>query len=231
MTIQNTIVIIDDEPQIRKVLTIALESADCKIVEAENGNDGIVQTATNHPQLVILDLGLPDRDGLSVIKELRTWTEVPIIVLSVRNSEEDIVKALDMGADDYLTKPFNTSELLARIRANIRRVQQASDGEIFTNGNLSIDFSSRIVKKGNKEIELTNTEYLLLTLLAKNIGKVLTHNYLLKQIWGPNSVENTQYLRVFIGQLRKKIEEDYSRPQIIVTESGVGYRMKRLKEN
>ncbi len=231
MTIKNTIVIIDDEPQIRKVLTIALESADFKIVEAENGNDGIVQTATNHPQLVILDLGLPDRDGLSVIKELRTWTEVPIIVLSVRNSEEDIVKALDMGADDYLTKPFNTSELLARIRANIRRVQQASDGEIFTNGNLSIDFSSRIVKKGNKEIELTNTEYLLLTLLAKNIGKVLTHNYLLKQIWGPNSIENTQYLRVFIGQLRKKIEEEYSRPQILVTESGVGYRMKRLKEN
>lgn len=231
MTIKNTIVIIDDESQIRKVLTIALESADFKVVEAGNGNDGIVQTATNHPQLVILDLGLPDRDGLSVIKELRTWTEVPIIVLSVRNSEEDIVKALDMGADDYLTKPFNTSELLARIRANIRRVQQASDGEIFTNGNLSIDFSSRIVKKGNKEIELTNTEYLLLSLLAKNIGKVLTHNYLLKQIWGPGSVENTQYLRVFIGQLRKKIEEEYSRPQMIVTESGVGYRMKHLKEN
>lgn len=207
MTTKNTIVIIDDEPQIRKVLTIALESADFKVVEAENGNNGIVQTATNHPQLVILDLGLPDRDGLSVIKELRTWTDIPIIILSVRNSEEDIVKALDLGADDYLTKPFNTSELLARIRANIRRTQQSADGAIFTNGNLIVDFSSRVVKKENKEVELTNTEYLLLALLAKNIGKVLTHNYLLKQIWGPSSTENTQYLRVFIGQLRKKIED------------------------
>jgi two-component system KDP operon response regulator KdpE len=225
VTPKNTIVIIDDEPQIRKVLSIALESSDFKVVEAENGNDGIVQTATNHPQLVILDLGLPDRDGFSVIKELRMWTDIPIIILSVRNSEEDIVKALDLGADDYLTKPFNTSELLARIRANIRRTQQSADGELFTNGNLSINFSSRIVTKGNKEIELTNTEYLLLALLAKNIGKVLTHNYLLKQIWGPSSVENTQYLRVFIGQLRKKIENDFSKPEIILTESGVGYRM------
>jgi len=231
VTTKNTIVIIDDEPQIRKVLSIALESSDFKVVEAENGNNGVVQTATNHPQLVILDLGLPDRDGLSVIKELRTWTDIPIIVLSVRNSEEDIVKALDLGADDYLTKPFNTSELLARIRANIRRTQQLIDGESFVNGNLSIDYSSRNVKIGNREVELTNTEYLLLSLLAKNIGKVLTHNYLLKQIWGPSSVENTQYLRVFIGQLRKKIEEDYSRPEIIVTESGVGYRMKHLEKN
>jgi len=225
MTTKNTIVIIDDEPQIRKVLSIALESSDFKVVEAENGNNGIVQTATNHPQLVILDLGLPDRDGLSVIKELRSWTDIPIIILSVRNSEEDIVKALDSGADDYLTKPFNTSELLARIRANIRRMQQSANEEIFTNGNLSIDFSSRIVKKGNKEIELTNTEYLLLALIAKNIGKVLTHSYLLKQIWGPSSVENTQYLRVFIGQLRKKIEDDAANPKYLVTDSGVGYRM------
>lgn len=230
MTIKNTIVIIDDEPQIRKVLSIALEASNFKVVEAENGNNGIVQTATNHPQVVILDLGLPDRDGLSVIKELRTWTDVPIIILSVRNSEEDIVNALDLGADDYLTKPFNTSELLARIRANIRRKQLTTEGEIFTNGNLSINFSSRIVKKRKVEIELTNTEYLLLALFAKNLGKVLTHNYLLKQIWGPSSVESTQYLRVFIGQLRKKIEDDYSKPVIIVTESGVGYRMKHLEE-
>lgn len=228
MSIKNTVVIIDDEPQIRKVLSIALESADYKIVEAENGRDGVVQTATNHPQLVILDLGLPDRDGLSVLKELRTWTNVPIIILSVRNSEEDIVQALDSGADDYLTKPFNTSELLARIRANIRRTQQTDDGGLFTNGNLSIDFSSRVIKKGSKEIELTNTEYLLLALMAKNIGKVLTHNYLLKQIWGPAAIENAQYLRVFISQLRKKIEDDYTKPMIILTESGVGYRMKHL---
>jgi two-component system KDP operon response regulator KdpE len=226
MSIKNTIVIIDDEPQIRKVLSTVLESNDFKIVEAESGKDGIVQTATNHPQLVILDLGLPDRDGLSVLKELRTWTNVPIIILSVRNSEEDIVQALDLGADDYLTKPFNTSELLARIRANIRRTQQTADGEAFTNGDLTIDFASRVVKKCSREIDLTNTEYLLLALLAKNIGKVVTHNYLLKQIWGPSAVENAQYLRVFIGQLRKKIEDDYTKPMIIMTESGVGYRMK-----
>ena len=230
MTTKNSIVIIDDEPQIRKVLTIALESAGFKVVEAENGNEGIVQAATTHPQLVILDLGLPDRDGLGVIKELRAWSDIPVIILSVRNSEEDIVKALDLGADDYLTKPFNTSELLARIRANIRRTQQRIEGGIFTNGNLSIDFSSRVVKKENKEVDLTNTEYLLLTFLAKNIGKVLTHNYLLKQIWGPSFVENTQYLRVFISQLRKKVEDDYAKPEIIVTESGVGYRMKQIAE-
>lgn len=229
MSIKNTIVIIDDEPQIRKVLSTVLESNDFKIVEAESGKDGIVQIATNHPQLVILDLGLPDRDGLSVLKELRTWTNVPIIILSVRNSEEDIVQALDLGADDYLTKPFNTSELLARIRANIRRTQQTADGETFTNGDLTIDFASRVVKKGSREIDLTNTEYLLLALLAKNIGKVVTHNYLLKQIWGPSAVENAQYLRVFIGQLRKKIEDDAANPKYIITASGVGYRMQYVQ--
>jgi two-component system KDP operon response regulator KdpE len=163
-----------------------------------------------------------------VIKELRTWTAVPVIILSVRNSEDDIVKALDLGADDYLTKPFNTSELLARIRANIRRTQQTDDGSLFTNGNLSIDFAARIVTKEKEEIKLTNTEYLLLVLLAKNAGKVLTHSYILREIWGPSSVENSQYLRVFIGQLRKKIEDDYSKPEYIVTEAGVGYRMKNV---
>lgn len=229
MSIKNTIVIIDDEPQIRKVLSTVLESNDFIIVEAESGKDGIVQIATNHPQLVILDLGLPDRDGLSVLKELRTWTNVPIIILSVRNSEEDIVQALDLGADDYLTKPFNTSELLARIRANIRRTQQTADGEAFTNGDLTIDFASRVVKKGSREIDLTNTEYLLLALLAKNIGKVVTHNYLLRQIWGPSAVENAQYLRVFIGQLRKKIEDDAANPKYIITASGVGYRMQYVQ--
>lgn len=228
MSVKNTIVIIDDETQIRKILSIALEVEEYKVIEAENGKDGIVQIATSHPQLVILDLGLPDRDGFSVIKEIRTWTAVPVIILSVRNSEEDIVKALDLGADDYLTKPFNTSELLARIRANIRRTQQTDDGSLFTNGNLSIDFAARIVMKGKEEIKLTNTEYLLLALLAKNAGKVLTHSYILKEIWGPSSVENSQYLRVFIGQLRKKIEDDYSKPQYIITEAGVGYRMRNV---
>lgn len=226
MSVKNTVVVCDDESQIRKILTISLESADYKVIEAENGKDAITQIATSHPQLVILDLGLPDRDGLSVLKEIRTWTSVPVIILSVKNSEEDIVKALDLGADDYLTKPFNTSELLARIRANIRRTITGDEETVFQNGDLVIDLASRIVKKANTEIKLTNTEYLLLVLLAKNTDKVLTHRYILKEIWGPSAVENSQYLRVFIGQLRKKIEDDYSNPGIILTESGVGYRMK-----
>ncbi|MCU0345098.1 MAG: response regulator [Ignavibacterium sp.] len=229
MSIKNTIVICDDEPQIRKILSISLESADYKVIDVENGRDAITQIATSHPQLVILDLGLPDRDGLSVLKEIRTWTSVPVIILSVKNSEEDIVKALDLGADDYLTKPFNTSELLARIRANIRRTIKGDTDTVFQNGDLVIDLSSRIVKKGNTEVKLTNTEYLLLVLLAKNADKVLTHRFILKEIWGPSAVENSQYLRVFIGQLRKKIEDDYSKPDLIVTESGVGYRFVSIK--
>lgn len=224
MSVKNTIVIIDDEVQIRKILSITLESAGYKVIDAENAKDGIVQIATNHPQLVILDLGLPDRDGLSVLKELRTWSKIPVIILSVKNSEEDIVQALDLGADDYLTKPFNTSELMARIRANIRRNVQIDASTVFTNGNLTIDLASRIVKKDNEELKLTNTEYLLLVLLSSNIDKVLTHRFILKEIWGPSAVENSQYLRVFIGQLRKKIEDDFSNPKYIITESGVGYR-------
>ena len=228
MATKNTILIIDDEPQIRKVLTIALDSVDFKVLEAESGNSGIVQTATNRPQLVILDLGLPDRDGLSVLKELRSWTDIPIIILSVRNSEEDIVKALDLGADDYITKPFNTKELLARIRANIRRVQVINNTSIVENGNLRIDFVKRLVYKDNVELKLTNFEYLLLQLFFKNIDRVLTHNFLLKEVWGPSHTEDTQYLRVFIGQLRKKIEDEATNPKYLVTDSGVGYRMTAI---
>jgi len=226
MNVKDTVIICDDEPQIRKILTISLEASDYKVIGVETGNEAIVQIASSHPQLVILDLGLPDRDGFAVLSEIRTWTNVPVIILSVKNSEEDIVKALDLGADDYLIKPFNTSELLARIRANIRRTLKNYEESVFRNGNLEIDFASRIVKKKNIEIKLTNTEYLLLVLLAKNADKVLTHRYILKEIWGPSAVENSQYLRVFIGQLRKKIEDDYSNPELILTESGVGYRMR-----
>ena len=226
---KNTILVIDDESQIRKVLTIALEANEFRVVEAGNAKDGIVHAATDHPQLIILDLGLPDRDGISVIKELRAWSNIPIIILSVRNSEEDIVNALDLGADDYLTKPFNTSELLARIRANIRRFQQPDENNIFANGNLRIDFSTRITTFKGEEVKLTNTEYLLLVFFAKNIGKVLTHSIILKEVWGPGSTENSQYLRVFIGQLRKKIEDNPSKPEMIITESGVGYRMMQVK--
>ncbi len=229
MAAQNSIVVIDDESQIRKILSITLEADDYKVIEAAKGKDGIVAVATHHPQLVILDLGLPDQDGFSVLKEIRTWSNVPVIILSVKNSEEDIVKALDFGADDYITKPFNTSELHARIRANIRRNQQIENEPFLTNGKLKIDFSKRIVLKSNKELKLTNTEYLLLNLFFKNLDKVLTHNFVLKEIWGPTHAEDSQYLRVFIGQIRKKIEDDASHPKYILTESGVGYRMKLLQ--
>ncbi|KAF0142843.1 MAG: two component transcriptional regulator winged helix family [Stygiobacter sp.] len=228
MAPQNCIVVIDDESQIRKILSITLEAEDYKVIEAAKGKDGIIAVANFHPQLVILDLGLPDQDGFSVLKEIRTWSNVPVIILSVKSSEDDIVKALDLGADDYITKPFNTSELHARIRANIRRNQQIENEPFLVNGKLKIDFSKRIVLKGNKELKLTNTEYLLLNLFFKNVDKVLTHNFVLKEIWGPTHAEDSQYLRVFIGQIRKKIEDDASHPKYILTESGVGYRMKLL---
>jgi two-component system KDP operon response regulator KdpE len=228
MAIQNTIVIIDDEAQIRKILSITLEAADYKIIEAAKGKDGIVAVANYHPQLVILDLGLPDENGFSVLKEIRSWSNVPVIILTVKNSEEDIVKALDLGADDYITKPFNSAELVARIRANIRRTQQLDDKVSIVNGKLKIDFVQRIIYKNNKELKLTNTEYLLLSLFFKNIDKTLTHNLVLKEIWGPSHTEDSQYLRVFIGQIRKKIEDDAAQPKYIITASGVGYRMKSL---
>lgn len=228
MNIKPTIVVIDDEPQIRKILRITLEGQDYKVVEASTAKDGIVQAGTAHPNLIILDLGLPDQDGLDLLKELRGWNNVPIIILSVRNSEEDIVTALDNGADDYLTKPFNTAELLARIRACLRKSQLQQES-VFKNGLLTVDFVSHVVKKNDEELKLTNTEYSLLLLFVKNIGKVLTHRFILKEIWGPSYFEQTQYLRVFIGQLRKKIEDDVSEPKMILTESGVGYRMVMLK--
>ncbi|MDQ7816557.1 MAG: response regulator [Melioribacteraceae bacterium] len=228
MGIQNTIIVIDDEAQIRKILSITLEAEGFKVIETSRGKDGIVAVANNRPQLVILDLGLPDEDGFSVLKEIRTWSSVPVIILSVRNSEDDIVRALDLGADDYVTKPFNTSELLARIRANIRRTQQLNNETTLINSRLKIDFVKRIIYKNSEELKLTNTEYLLLSLFFKNIDKVLTHNFLLKEIWGPVHTEDSQYLRVFIGQIRKKIEDDPARPEYIITDSGVGYRMKLL---
>jgi len=230
MDIKSNIIVIDDEPQIRKILRITLESNDYKVFTADNAEQAIVVTGTSHPNLILLDLGLPDRDGLDLLKELRTWCTVPIIILSVRNSEEDIVTALDSGADDYITKPFNTLELLARIRANLRKAQMPQES-IFNNSYLTINFASHVVTRHDEEVKLTNIEYSLLLLFVKNIGKVLTHRYILKEIWGPSYVEHTQYLRVFIGQLRKKIEDEDSDVKMIVTESGVGYRMQLLKEN
>jgi two-component system KDP operon response regulator KdpE len=229
MLAQPTVAVIDDEPQIRRVLTITLESGGFKVISAGSANEGISLVASYQPQLIILDIGLPDRDGFSVVKELRSWNNIPIIILSVRNDGDDIVKALDLGADDYLTKPFNTAELMARVRATIRRTQQLEVNTTFVNDNLLIDFSARTVHKKGEELKVTNTEYLLLALFAANVDKVLTHKYILKQIWGPSHVEDAQYLRVFIGQLRKKIEDVPASPKLIVTEPGVGYRMKSVK--
>ena len=219
-----TILIIDDEIQIRKMLTITLQSSGYKVVEAENGKDALSLVASHPPDAILLDLGLPDINGQEVLKHLREWFANPIIILSVQNNESDIVTALDRGASDYLVKPFRTGELLARIRSALRKNAIEENSHISQFGDLQIDFAERTVKKGTQLIKLTTTEYALLILLAKNEGKVLTHHYLLQNVWGPTYVNESQYLRVFVAQLRKKIEKDANRPLHILTESGVGYR-------
>ena len=224
MAVTDTILIIDDEVQIRRLLEITLSANGFKTIEASTGKDGITLSATQQPGLIILDLGLPDMDGLEVIKKLREWYVKPIIILSVRNSEEDIIKALDNGANDYLTKPFRTGELLARIRVAFRQSQNVTEGHILEFGSLSIDLANHTVRKNNELIKLTSTEYSLLALLAKNEGRVLTHQYILKEVWGMSFIEQTQYLRVFIAQLRRKIEDDPAKPKLFNTESGIGYR-------
>lgn len=224
MTNEGTILIIDDEIQIRRLLDITLSANEYKISEASTGKEGLALAASLQPVLIILDLGLPDADGLDILKKLREWYHKPIIILSVRNSEVDIVKALDNGANDYLTKPFRTGELLARIRVAIRQSQGISDNPILDFGSLTIDLANHIARKNNEIIKLTSTEFSLLALLAKNEGRVLTHQYILKEVWGMGYIEQTQYLRVFIAQLRKKIEDDPVKPKFLNTESGIGYR-------
>jgi len=224
MTNERTILIIDDEVQIRRLLEITLSANGYRIKEAATAKDGLIIAATQHPVLIILDLGLPDADGIDVLRKIREWYQKPVIILSVRNSEDDIVEALDNGANDYLTKPFRTRELLARIRVSIRQEQESSDKLCLTFGSLSIDIANHAVRKNNELVKLTSTEYSLLVLLAKNEGRVLTHKYILKEIWGMGYIEQTQYLRVFIAQLRKKIEEDPTKPKFLNTESGIGYR-------
>lgn len=218
------ILIIDDEPQIRKLLKITLESNDYRVVLAETGKEGVHLVANHTPDLVILDLGLPDKSGHLVLKDLREWYDKSIIILSVQDDEADIIKALDNGASDYLTKPFRTGELLARIRASLRiSLNNDSQPNLIT-GDLEIDLSSRIVKRDGNIIKLTATEYNLIALLAKNQGRVLTHQFLLKEVWGLGYQNETQYLRVFVAQLRKKLEKNPNNPKHLVTESGVGYR-------
>jgi two-component system KDP operon response regulator KdpE len=219
-----TILIIDDEVQIRRLLEITLSANGYKISEASTGKEGLAKAAINHPVLIILDLGLPDMDGLEVLKKLREWYEKPILILSVRNSEDDIVKALDFGANDYLTKPFRTGELLARIRVAIRQSTASTDKPLLTFGSLTIDLANHIVRRNDEIVKLTSTEFSLLALLAKNEGRVLTHQFILKEVWGMGYVEQTQYLRVFMAQLRKKIEENPTKPTLLNTESGIGYR-------
>jgi two-component system KDP operon response regulator KdpE len=219
-----SILVIDDEIQIRKLLEISLEANDYKVNFAVNGKEGITMAASHQPDLILLDLGLPDEDGQDVLVKLREWFQNPIIILTVKSAEEEIVRALDNGANDYLTKPFRTQELLARMRTALRKNTIQNVEPITSFGNVSIDLSSRIVKVNNEILKLTATEYALLILLFKNDGRVLTHQYILKEIWGQSYSEQTQYLRVFVAQLRKKIEEDPNRPKYIITESGVGYR-------
>lgn len=224
MSTKINILIIDDEVQIRKLLEITLNSNDYNTVLAATAKEGVTMAVVHPPDLIVLDLGLPDEDGQNVLKKLREWYLGAIIVLSVRSSEEDIVRALDNGANDYLTKPFRTGELLARIRTALRQVQNKIQIQILEFDNLKIDLTSRTVTLDNEIVKLTATEYSLLVLLAKNDGKVLTHQYILKNIWGPGYTLQSQYLRVFVGQLRKKIEPNINNPRFILTESGIGYR-------
>jgi len=221
----NSVLIIDDEVQIRRLLRVTLEASGYRVLEADGGQAGLVEAAQRNPSVIILDLGLPDLDGLSVLKRLREWSRAPVLVLSVQEGETDKVSALDHGADDYMTKPFSTAELLARLRVVMRRAQPIAENAVFRSGNLEVDLAARVVRIKGQEIKMTPTEYSLLRLLVRNAGKVVTHRQLLKEVWGPAYGDQTHYLRVYIAHLREKLETDASRPELLVTESGVGYRL------
>lgn len=218
------ILVIDDEPQIRKLLKISLESNDYKVITASTGAEGLILAANHPPELIILDIGLPDKSGHEILQDLRAWYEKSIIILSVQNSENDIVQALDNGASDYLTKPFRTGELLARIRSSMRANQHAEFEPVILADDLEVDLNSRTVTRDGGSVKLTATEFNLLKLFSTNKGKVLTHQFILREIWGVGAQNETQYLRVFVAQLRKKLEKDPNHPKHFITESGVGYR-------
>lgn len=225
MSASATILVIDDEIQMRRLLRSTLESAGYAVTLAENGRDGLRLAKSERFDSIILDLGLPDADGIDILKTLRTWAQFPIIILSVRSSEQDIVAALDAGANDYLTKPFRSEELLARLRSAFRLFNTTSARETtFTAGTITVDLEAHIVRKNNEAVKLTPTEFSLLALFVRNAGKVLTHNYILQQVWGPAHEEESQYSRVYVGQLRKKLEDDPNNPRLFLTESGIGYR-------
>lgn len=218
------ILVIDDEPQMRRLLQITLESNDFKVWMVATGKEGLIMAANHPPELILLDLGLPDISGQTVLKELKTWFYKPVIIISVHDDEESIIEALDNGASDYLTKPYRTGELLARIRSNLRRMLPENQDQLIIVEDLEIDFKARIIRKKGAPIKLTSTEYNLMALFVKNQGRVMTHQYILNEIWGVGYQSETQYLRVFVAQLRKKIEDNPNKPRYIVTESRVGYR-------
>jgi two-component system KDP operon response regulator KdpE len=220
------VVLIEDEPQIRRFLRTTLGSQGYRLFEAGTGADGLVEAASRQPDVVIVDLGLPDIDGLEVIRRLREWSTIPIIVLSARGQEADKVVALDLGADDYVSKPFGADELLARVRVALRhKAGVAREDAVFTTGDLRVDLGRRHVFVRDQEVKLTPTEYRLLTTLVRHAGRVLTHRQLLKEVWGPNQTEEAHYLRVYMAQLRRKIEVDPAQPRYLLTEPGVGYRL------
>jgi two-component system KDP operon response regulator KdpE len=220
------VVLVEDEPQIRRFLRTTLGSQGYRLFEAATGADGLVEAASRQPDVVIVDLGLPDIDGLEVIRRLREWSTVPIIVLSARGQEPDKVVALDLGADDYVSKPFGADELLARVRVALRhKAGVAREDSVFTSGDLRVDLGRRHVFVRDQEVKLTPTEYRLLTTLVRYAGRVLTHRQLLKEVWGPNQTEEAHYLRVYMAQLRRKIETDPAQPRYLLTEPGVGYRL------
>lgn len=227
---QATIIIVEDETQIRRFLRTALVSEGYQVIEAETGKHGLAEAATRKPDLVILDLGLPDMDGVEVVRGIRAWSSVPVIILSARSQESDKISALDAGADDYLVKPFGVGELLARIRVAQRHFSVAGRGEegIFAVDELKVDLMHRRVTVSDVEVHLTPIEYRLLTVLVKHAGKVLTHQLLLKEVWGPNYVERAHYLRIYMGTLRHKLEKDPARPRFLLTEVGVGYRLATI---
>jgi len=219
------VLVIDDEIQIRRLLRITLESGGYIVREAEAGQLGLVELAAQRPDVVILDLGLPDLSGLEVLTRLREWTQVPVLILSVRGQEKDKIAALDAGADDYLTKPFGSGELLARLRVLLRRVQSPEETTVLRFGTIELDFSRRVVTREGKEVKLTAKEYALLRLLALHRGKVLTHQQILRELWGPNAADQTHYLRVYMAHLRQKLETQPNTPVHFKTESGIGYRL------
>lgn len=221
------VIVIEDEGQIRRFVRIALEAENCIVTEAETAERGIIEAGTRKPDLAVVDLGLPDRDGIDVIRAIRTWSTLPILILSARSRESEKVRALDAGADDYLTKPFGIAELQARVRALLRRAGRsgATESPSITLGDIRVDMLKRQIWRGDTEIRLTPIEYRLLAHLIANLGKVVTHNQLLREVWGPGHAEDTHYLRVYVAGLRRKLETDPNLPGHIRTESGVGYRL------